>query len=230
MTTDSRDQLASEVVEEMNSHFLTANSTRVAELLWNEVFTVTEKANLPESLDAARRRFSVPQMWMRVRGGTLSRAVVDILHELDLMGPHHYRRLLRQLGEEGEDTEATIRLAVSTAKLVVEDSPRRVHWEGCEVPIDWRKLSALWEYFLAVCQATKMGGALDPFTFGSGDGRTLIDRKNKLRSELADVNSTLAQQFVRGQHQLDLPRSEIRIFERIFQEEFREWLPVKGAC
>jgi hypothetical protein len=229
MTTESRNQLAPEVVEEMNSHFLTVNSTRVAEQLWNEVFTVTEKANLPKSLEEARRRFSIPEMWMRVRGVTLSRAVVDILHELDLIGPHHYRRLLLQLGEEGEDTEATIRLAVSTAKLVVEDSPRRVHWEGCEVPIEWSERSALWEYFLAVCKATKMGEALDPFTFGFGDGRTLIDRKNKLRSELADVNSSLAQRIVRREHRLDLPRGEIRIFERIVQEEFREWLPVKGA-
>ncbi len=213
----------------MNSHFLTVNSTRVAERIWNEVFTVTEKANLPKSLDVARRRFSIPEMWRRVRGGTLSRAVVDILHELDLMGPHHYRWLLLQLGEEGEDTEATIRLAVSTAKLVVEDSPRRVHWEGCEVPIEWRERPALWEYFLAVCKATKMGEALDPFTFGSGDGRMLINRKSELRSELADGNSSLAQQFVTREHRLDLPRGEIRIFERIFQEEFREWLPMKGA-
>jgi hypothetical protein len=229
MTTESRHQLASEVVEEMNSHFLTVNSTRIEERIWNEVFTVTERASLPESLDEARKDFSIPEMWMRVRGGSLSRAVVDILRELDLMGPNHYRRLLRQLGEEGEDTDATVMLAVSKTKLVIVDSEREVHWEGRVVPIDWRERSALWEYFLAVCQATKMGEALDPFRFGSGDGRTLIDRKNKLRRMLADVNSTLAQQFVRGQHRLNLPCGEIRIFERIFQEEFREWLPVKGA-
>jgi len=168
-------------------------------------------------------------MWMRVRGGTLSRAVVDILHELDLMGPHHYRRLLRQLGEEGEDSEATVMLAVSTATLVIVDSPRTVYWEGSEVPIEWHERSALWEYFLAVCQATKMGDALNRIVFGTGDNRTLIDRKNKLRSELAGVNSPLAHRFVIRQHRLDLPRDEIRVFERIPQEEFREWLPVKGA-
>jgi hypothetical protein len=229
MTAQPHKQLALEVIEEMHGLFYAVNSMRVAERVWNEVLTVAEKANLPESLDEARRKFSIPQMWMRVRGGTMSRAVVDILHELDLMGPHHYRRLLRQLGEEGEDSEATVMLAVSTAKLVLVDTPRTVYWEGCEVPIEWHERSALWEYFLAVCKATKMGEPLDPIGFGTGNHRTLIDRKNKLRDELDRVNSTLAQHFLSGQQRLDLHRGQIRIFERIVQEEIREWQPAKRA-
>jgi len=210
---------------EMLSHFRTVDSPPVAERLWDEVLTPADKTVFPAT-PTEKRKETVAELWVSSRGGSIPRASVDILFELNMIDASRHTRLLRALGEEGEDSDDTVMLAAESTRLVVVDTPRTVYWDGNELPIKWDRRSALWECLLALCKATIRREAVDELPLMSERRRTLIDRKSKLKSLLLKAGViTLAECIVEKEHLLDLKPGDIRIFERMHQEEFKEWRP-----
>ena len=217
--------ISPQLAAEMNSFFDTARSSIFTQRVWDEIFTPHDKHQLGKTLTKAYKDYvDLPRMWMKVRGGTLSRAVVEILAALELISPKKRRTMLQQLGEEGEDSEETMELAIKSGCLVLATSPGLAYWMTEHVDVDWNRNPVLWDYFFAVCKASKCGGRVDEFVSFEGSPRMLTNWKHRLL-KIPGFPQTLADEFGTRTfaNQLKLPPGEIRIFERSVQDEFAEW-------
>ena len=213
----------SQLTDDLLGCLFTANSQQLAPLVW-ELFSVSEKRRLNGSLERAYKSFdNLTDMWANVRGGTNPRAAIDILAALEVIGPKRRRALLQQLGEEGEDAEATMELAIQSGCLVLADAPRRAYWKTKQIKIDWDAKTKLWEYFLAVCEASRGSVQVDAFTTAGGTRRHTL-RKSRLLKTKGFPRSLATQFGTRGSaNKLSLLPAEIRIFQRMVQEELVEW-------
>jgi len=165
-------------------------------------------------------------MWVRLRGVSARRAVVDVAAALDLITPETRRWLLRELGEVHADPDEAIAAAVATGGLVLVERPRTAYWAGADIPVEWQRRTALWDYLWKLAQCGKSGCAIDPNELGA-EGPP--DAAVKLKSRLINLPGfppDLAQHIHRadrGAQRLDLPPQQIRLFEMSTLEVAREW-------
>ena len=78
---------------------ISLKSAALGRQLWEMLFTEPERQRLGGDLEATWEQFGTVGMWLRVRGGSRSRAIVELAHQLDLITDAGYQFLLRTLGD-----------------------------------------------------------------------------------------------------------------------------------
>ena len=68
--------------------------------LWERVLTPDERQSLGGDIRAAFEPRGVVATWMKVRGGELPRALVDLAFEMEIISDQKRKWLLREIGEE----------------------------------------------------------------------------------------------------------------------------------
>jgi hypothetical protein len=206
----------------MNFHRIRAAAS--AARLWERVLSETDRQQLGGNLEVAWRTLGTAGMWMKLRGVSLPRAVVDAAWELDLMSDRTRRWLLRELGEAPDEPEEALEEAIASGDLVLVEHPRAVYWRGQPISVDWGRRSALWDFLWVICQHAKAGKAVDHTTFNAADTAIVAKQKSRLRG-LKGFPSSLAaliQPAGRYTQKLNLPPLQIRLFEMTLGETVRE--------
>ena len=139
-------------------------------MLWQRL-TVDDRIRLGGNLKTAFVRDPHPaQIWMRLRGVSFPRAIVDVNKKLGLISEEEHRSLLQEIGEPGDDPDEAIEQAVSRGDLVLVERPRTAYWQRKPIRIDWDKRQTPWNFFWELCSHAKAGQPVDQFNFGESAG------------------------------------------------------------
>jgi hypothetical protein len=222
---DDIEELPDRVREELQINWLRVQSVASATRLWERCFTSEEQRRLGGDLEQAFRQGGAVGMWRRLHGCSLVRATIEVAHALNFLDDGSKRWLLRQSGEFSDDPDEAIQLALRRADLVVVASPRSIYWLGREIPIDWTRRTALWDYFLTLCEQAKAGLPVDASDFGEHrDQNDHRKQKSRLsRHEFFPID--LAARIVSGrggQQVLEIEPQRICILERIRSDRLCE--------
>jgi hypothetical protein len=193
--------------------------------LW-ERLTADDRECLGGTLEAAFAKYPNPaQMWARLRGVSVPRAVLDVNRKLGLISEQTHRSLLREIGELADDPEEAIKQAVSRDHLVLVERPRTVYWHRNTIPIDWDKREKLWIFIWELCRQAKAGQPIDRFSFGKTAGPDYVIKQKSRLAGLPAFPRSLANLIKRsglGTKKLDVARERIHLFEVGAGETLRE--------
>jgi len=196
-----------------------------AQKLW-ERLTADDRVRLGRTFEAAFAKYPNPaQMWVRLRGVSVPRAVLDVNRKLGLISEETHRSLLREIGELADDPEEAIKQAVSGDHLVLVERHRTVYWYRKAIPIDWDKREKLWIFFWELCRQAKAGQPIDRFSFGKTAGPDYVIKQTSRLISLQGFPGSLADLIKRsglGTKKLDLARERIHLFEVGAGETLRE--------
>ncbi|MFM8273059.1 MAG: hypothetical protein ACKODX_12095 [Gemmata sp.] len=217
--------------DEWQTAYLRVKGTAAALRLWDRVLTAEDRRRLGGDLEAAyaRHRGAVG-MWRHLRGVSLPRAVVDVGVRIGFLDADSGRVLLRVIGEEPDDPQEALEMAVAGGGLVLVEVSRQVHWEKGLVELDWGNHTAWWSFLWELARASKAGAAVDEYTLRGGsskDPKYLTKQKSRM-VKAGGLPPTLAALVVpagRGTYRLDLQPARIRVFERGAGDSLREWTP-----
>jgi hypothetical protein len=213
--------------EELQTNFHRIGAAVSAAWLWERVLTEAERQRLGGDLERAWRAHGTAGMWMKLRGVSLPRAVVDVACELDLLDERTRGWLLRELGEAPDDPAEALETAIDSGGLVLIEHPRAAYWRGQPIRVDWKRRPALWDFFWEVCRNAKAGQAVDHITFNARDHGIVAKQKSRLL-ELRDFPrglTALIRPAGRHAQKLNMPPEQIRLFEVVVGETVRERIP-----
>jgi hypothetical protein len=219
------------VVEAWQTAVLRVRGFATAGWLWDRVLTPDDRRRLGGDLEAAYARHGgTAGMWMYLRGLSYPRAVVAVATRCGLLDPDTVRGLLRAFREEPVDPAEAVEWAAAGGGLVLVETPRRAHWEGEPIPVDWARYTAPWVLLWELAQTAKAGGVVDAVTLrdGAGGDPKFVTKLKYRLVNAAGFPLTLADRVVpagRGTYRLDLPAARVRVFERGPEEAVREWTP-----
>ncbi len=194
--------------------------------LKDQVLTASDLGQLGSDLHAVFQQIGVTGIWMKLRGCTLARAVIEIATALDGFGPGTRAWLLREVGEDPDDSDAAVKRAVQLAKLVVVDQPRRAYFQGQELEVNWDKHSTCWEHLQLLARAAIAGKAIDYMSLGKNATPELPKHRKHNLQRLEGMPPGLVELIVpvgRSTQRLNLLPAQIRIFEETGNGECREW-------
>lgn len=213
-------------VQELRAQYLRVKSPAAALRMWERLLTEQDRKRLGGDLEKAYRAHSTAGMWMRLRGVSLERAVVDLAYGLGFLTESTRDWLLRELGQRFEDAQRTVDEAIIQSKLVVTEKPRQAIWNGEPIEIDWDRERALWSLFWELCQKSKrsqpvtredLAERMSPSAFSTRKGR-LVNHP-----EFPKTLEGLVEAKRDGGYQLDLPPQDIRIFLVEEDGKVTEW-------
>lgn len=214
-------------VEECRANALRVRANYSAERLWERCLTSQDRERLGGDLEDAFKDHGTAGMWMKLRGVTWQRAVVDVAKTLGFLTNENYEWLLGQIGEI-LGIEEELSRAIAARDFVLVDRPREAYWSGERIEIDWDRHEALWIFLWELGRQGKANRPIDVFTFGEHAHRDLVtQRKHRLTSmpefpaDLADLIEVVAP----GTQQLRLPPEEICIFALSGIDTLSEWNP-----
>jgi hypothetical protein len=184
--------------------------------IWHRLLTPAERTRFGgEFLPAFQSRGAL-KLWQEARGGTETRAVIDLAHVLNLIDRASQMWLMRETGEYSDDPEEALQMALDAADLVVQERPRAIFWNGGEVQIDWYENEAPWNYCRTLIVAAHEGRAIDATDF-SEHFRPDYHVKQKARLKTLDRFPQDLFERIRsigsGGYRLEIPRDRIRIIE-----------------
>lgn len=78
---------------------ISLKSAALGRQLWEMLLSEAERQRLGGDLEASWEQFGTIGMWLHVRGGSRSRAIVELAHQLDLITESGYQFLLSEIGE-----------------------------------------------------------------------------------------------------------------------------------
>ena len=184
-----------------------------------------ERDRLGGDFEAVFRRYGTIGMWMRLRGVSVYRAVIEVARKLSFLTSEEEDEFLQELGETSDDPEAALAQVIATGALVLTERPRAAYWNEQKIAVDWVNLNALWDYFWELCRHAKKGQCFDWFTFREqAKANTLTKLKSRLL-KLYRFPSDLGCLIVadgRGTQRLNLPGERIHIFELEYVDILRE--------
>lgn len=218
-------RLSDQAIEEWQTNALTIKAGISASRLWHEVLAAHERAVLGGDLEAAWRYYGTAGMWMKLRGVSAERAVVDVAFELGHLDERKRRWLLRELGEWHDDPEEMLRMAVATGALVLVDGEREVYWQGEPITIDWKLRDVLWNYFWELCRHAKADKGIDHMTFPASNDTAVVTKQKSRLNSLPGFPASLGDLITPvGRHtqKLDLPPRMIRLFQPTLAGTLRE--------
>ncbi|MHB9049232.1 MAG: hypothetical protein ACYC35_25210 [Pirellulales bacterium] len=97
-------ELSQAARDALQSQLLRVKSWKVAAMVWDRVLTPQERRKLGENAARCHRDLGTVGMWREVRGGSETRAVIDIAHQVGLMDETTRLWLLREAGEQAAQT------------------------------------------------------------------------------------------------------------------------------
>jgi hypothetical protein len=219
------DPLAEEVREELQVAYLRVCPAPSALRLWERVFTEQDRARLGGDFQRAFSESGTIGMWMKLRGVSFQRALIDVAKRIGFLTDETQEFLLRGIGDIADDPEKAIAKAVSEGALVLVERPRTAYWNRDRIPVDWDANPKLWEYLFELCRHGKAGRPLTPSVFGeNADPYHLTKVKSRL-SKFEGFPPLLSDQIVsagEGVQRLNIPPEQIRIFEVVTMEVLKE--------
>lgn len=223
-----RKDLFNDASEKFQETALRISNLAAAGLLWARHLTPRDQQRLGGDIGRAYAEGGTTGMYMRVRGCTRERAVLEIAKTINLLADGDYAWLMQEYGESLTGEEA-FEDAIGRNALVLNDHTRQVFWKGDAVMVNWTH-EAKWTFIWELARHAKKGLPIDSMTFcenANRDQKVVAKRKNRLGkeegfpSELKDLIKVVGQ----GTQKLQVPPDQIRIFERHLNGEIREWFP-----
>lgn len=228
MSTSNIHQPSKRALEELQTASLRISPVASAERLWERHLLPSDRERLGGDLAKAYcDNQGTAGMWMRLRGASLQRAVIEVAKILGFLDEENRTWLIREIGEFA-DAEEAMAAAIAAGAFVLVNGPREAYWSGETIEVNWVKQNKLWDFLSTLARSSKAGDCIDSFSFGE---RANIDIVTKLKSRLTGMKAfpiDLADSIRvvgLGSQQLQLPREQIRIFERIGGDALREWTP-----
>ncbi len=206
---------SSRVFEELRTNLLRVQGPASAEKLWREILTDDDRQRLGGDLATAYASNRTIGLWMRLRGVSRPRAVIDLAAELGFIGENTKKWLLREINELATTIDETISAAIVSGALVLVENNRTAHWMGERIAIDWNKHAALWNFLWTLCEQAKGGGGVDRTHFGR-DVDPNYGAKTKFRlsntENFPHDLAALIKPAGRGTQKLDLQPERIHMF------------------
>ena len=227
MTVNQVGKLSPDAEKKFESCYFQVQSPPAASLLWNGLTSAEQRA-LGGDFPSALVKWSTARMWMRLRGVSKPRAIIDVAARLAIITEWEKSWLLQAIGEDNAVVDQIAR-CVTDGHLVLDDRSRSVHWKGEAIPIDWRTKKSQWNFLWILCQKAKAGRAVESADFGETEVR--LDYATKTKSRLCrqeEFPRDLAALMVpagRGQIRLELPPDQIRLFQVETIEVLRDACP-----
>ncbi len=200
-------------------------------LLWHRVLTEGDRRRLGGDLELAYDRYGgAVGMWVYLRGVSVPRAVVNVGVRTGFLDADRGGKLLCVIGEEPDDPQEALEMAVAAGALVLVATPRQAFWAGKVIAIDWERHGKPWVFLDELARAAKAGAALDAMALRESGGRD-TDFLKKWKCALVNADGfpvPLADLVVlagRGTYRLNLSPARIRVFERGAVDSLREWTP-----
>ena len=222
---DAAAPISGKVQEELQAAYLRVSPGASALRLWERVLSEQDRARLGGDFQRALSEFGAIGMWMKLRGVSPQRAVIDIAKKIGFITDETREFLLRGIGDISDDPKQAIAKAVSDGALILVERPRTAYWNQDRIEVDWNANPKLWEYLFELCRYAKAGRPLLPVIFGeNADQYHLIKLKSRL-SKFAGFPPLLSDRIVsagEGMQRFDIPPEEIRIFEVVTMEVLRE--------
>jgi len=176
--------LPPQVLVELEANAVRIKAPLCAQLLWDRVLTQEERQRLGGNLQTLYYQQGTAGIWMKLRGVSVERAVLDVAHELDLLSDQRYHWLLRELGEPPYHSGEGLDQAIASGALVLVERPRAAYWAGQPMEVDWERRSALWEFFWELCRRAKARQSMDRIDLGESAHRDIVAKqKYRLRRE-----------------------------------------------
>lgn len=217
-------ELSEKLRAELMTYELRVRDPILAHALWHDTFSNQERELLGNDLDAAWWTDGIHMMWVKAKGVSYIRAVIDLARHFNLMDQRTELRLRRATNEGMEFAEETLQEVSQQFMLVLVEGPPAAYWNGELIGIDWCQYTTLWQYIVDLCRSAKRGQPLDALTeLGDYSQRDLVNRKSRL-TNMENFPPDLRELIVprnRGQV-LQVPRDQIRIFVREESAVYRE--------
>lgn len=213
--------------------------------LWEQVLTPSDKDRLGGDFDHAWQTFGTIGMWMKLRGVSRWRAIIEVAATLQLVNETIRNWLLRDVAGIEKDggqradgaaietiTEAlsvnadeALERAVKSSALVLVESPRSAYWRGEKIEISWQRRPARWDFFWTLCQVAKHGKSIDDTMFGDDVAPGYAAKTKCTLGKTPEFPEELHALIVpagRGSLKLNLAKNEIRLFETESFDHLRE--------
>ena len=210
---------ARQLLDDTHPRICTSNSGMH---LWERCFTIPEQQILGGDFHQAYGTIGVPQMWIKLHGGTLTRAVIEVGFAIELLSRADRDWLLRETGEAPADSpEALAEIAKSTVLLLADD-PQMMFWHGDEVAVGWDDHPRLWQYLEKLVIAAKRAKGIEREDLGQNSGDELLKHRKHALKERPEMPVTFIQLIeARGKiHRLKVKPADIQIFERGPNDEY----------
>ncbi len=223
-TQKAPDPYPPKVMEELRTLLLRVQALMSAERLWARL-TPQDRRRLGGDFAEAYSQGKTVGMWMRLRGVSQPRAIIETAREVGLTDEATRNWLMREIGELDSTSEETIAAAVESGALVLVEQGRHAYWNGEKISVNWYKQSALWEFLWVLCDRAKSGTGLDCMDFAEKGNS---DYPSKTKHRLCGLDAfphdlgILINSEGQGIQKLDLPPSRIRLFKVETVEILRE--------
>lgn len=203
-------------IQELQTAYLRISAPMSAQRLWERVLTPCDRARLGGNFPQAWSTRGTIGMWIDLHGVSGERATIDVAKHLNLLDDATAQWLLREIGDNFDDPEATIATAAATSALVLVESPRTVYWRGQQITIDWSNLDKPWDYLWTLALNSKRKQPIDRFSFGEEAYENYVVHQKSRLSKMEGFPLALIdciQRKGRGSQQLNLPGAQIRLFQ-----------------
>jgi len=100
--------LSPRALEELQEHYLRVKAAGSAVRLWERVLTPQDRNRLGGDLPTAFQDGGTVGMWMKLRGVSGNRALVEVAKKLNFLDEGTSEWLLRELGELSEDLASSL--------------------------------------------------------------------------------------------------------------------------
>ena len=214
-------------IQELRTQYLRIKSTAAALRMWERMLTEKDHQRMGDDLEQAYRAYGTAGIWMRLRGVSLERAVIDIAYGTGFLDQITRDWLLREVGQRYDDSQRTVDEAILQNKLVLIEKPKQAFWNGEPIEMEWEeKDAAQWSFFWELSKKSKRSQTVDPTDIGEKATATrLSTRKGRL------VNHPLfppsLKMWIKSKKRcgywLDLPPHDIRIFLVDEEGKITEW-------
>jgi hypothetical protein len=213
-------------VQELRTQYLRVKAVVSAERMWDRMLTPEDRIRLGGDFEQAfSQQHGTLGMWMKLRGVSAERALIDVAYGTGFLTESTRDWLLREVGEHFASGERTLDQAMFDSKLVIIEKPRQAFWNGEPIEIDWDKESAPWSFFWELCRGSRrscpvtredLGERMSPTAFSTRKGR-LVNHESFPKTLEGLVESKP------GGYQLDLSPQDIRVFLAEQEDRITEW-------
>lgn len=214
-------------VREFQTQYYRLRCYASAQRMWDRMLTQEERDRLGNDLDRSYQELGgTVRIWMRLRGVSLERAVIDIACGIGFLRETDRDWLLRETGECFRDGEQMLAEAMSHSRLVVLDRPRQAYWNAERIEIEWDTEPALWSFFWELCQQSKRSDSLRPEHISEMFRPSAFSNRKSRLVNHANFPATMvdAIEAVSGEgYRLNLLPQDIRIFLADEQTVVTEW-------
>ena len=203
------------VLEELKAAYQLVREAPSALRLWKRVLSPQDRVRLGGDFAKAYAAHGTVGMWMKLRGVSFPRGLVDVAGKIGFITAETQQFLLRGIGALQDDPEQAIAQAVSEGGLVLVERPPAAYWDGKKIAVPWDDHPALWKYVFELGREAKAGRPLQPSILGKPSDACHLTKVKSRLGKLAGFPPSLGDLIVAAGHgtqRLNLPPRQIRIF------------------